>query len=121
MAIVSSKEVASCHREMLGSVLSVWTHDLTGLKWPIQYGRISLPNESGQDFQGIPPEAGEWMRPRSGPLYDSVRCSTQKARLCLECSGPRRPLMANTMLTCFSAEGEQSRPRGGAMRRSALS
>ena len=47
--------------------------------------RISLPNESGKDFQGIPPEAGEWMRPRSGPPYDSVRCSTQNARLCLEC------------------------------------
>ena len=25
------------------------------------------------------------MRPQSGPPYDSVRCSTQNARLCLEC------------------------------------
>ena len=45
-------------------------------------------------------------------------------RLCLECSGSRRSQMANTMWTCFSAEGEQSRPRDGGqlppMRRSTL-
>ena len=45
------ERVASLRREMLGSVLSVQA--LAGLKWPTQYGRVSLQNESDQDFQGI--------------------------------------------------------------------
>ena len=64
--------VASCYREMLGSVLSVWTNDLAGLKWPTQSSCVSLPKENkhvlvhvflcrtraAKIFQEIPLEAG---------------------------------------------------------------
>ena len=38
--------VASCHRVMLGSVLSVMTHALAGHTWPTQCSCVSLPKES---------------------------------------------------------------------------
>ena len=45
------EELASLGREMHSSVKSVQA--LAGFNWRTQYGRVSLQNESGQDFKGI--------------------------------------------------------------------
>ena len=114
--------VASCHREMLGSVLSVWTHTLAGLKWPTQCSCVSLPKESNHVLVHV-----FLCRTRAAKIFKGFLlrlgngCIHNLVHRTIQCAAPRRTLgfvlsvkpsrasVANTMRTCFFAKGELPR------------
>ena len=106
--------VASCLRVMLGSVLSVLTHALAGLKWPTQCSCVSLPKESKHVLVHV-----FLCRTRAAKIFKGFLlrlgngCVHNLVHRTIQCAAPRRTLgivssvkpsrasVANTMRTRF--------------------